>query len=272
MTTIRRVNRGKGHSYIDMETGLKIPGVTTIIGEGIPKPALVNWAASTTADYALDHWETLGQLAPSERHKKLAGARWESNDAGKARGTQVHNLAQVLVSGGRVAIPAGLEGYVEGYVRFLDDFDVRPLGVECTIYSEKYRYCGTLDLVADLLDPDDLELNPDMRDRVRWLLDIKTARSGIFGETALQLAAYRYAEYLVDDDGELNDMTPVDRCGAVHVRSDGTYDLIPVEAEDLQFRAFLYAQQVSQFLAGSRDLIGEPIVSPQTSVYRLIKD
>lgn len=269
--TIKRVNRGKGHSYVDTETGLKIPGVTTVVGEGIPKPALVNWAASVTADYALDHWETLGAMPPSERHKKLTGARWESNDAGKARGTQVHNLAQVLVTGGRVAVPAGLEGYVESYVAFLNDFDVRPIAVERTVYSEKHRYCGTFDLVADLLDPDDLEVDPDLRSRVRWLLDIKTARSGIFGETALQLAAYRYAEYMVDDDEELADMAPVDRCGAVHVRPDG-YDLIPVEAEDVQFRAFLYAQQVGQFLANSRDLIGEPIISPQTSVYRLIKD
>jgi hypothetical protein len=269
--SIRRVNRGKGHSYIDTDTGLRIPGVTTINGDGLPKPALVNWAATVTAEYAVDHWDELTAMPPATRLKELNGARWKSNDEGKNRGTQVHKLAEVLVRGDRVAIPEGLEGYVESYVQFLNDFDVRPVEVERTIYSQKHRYCGTFDLIADLLDSEDLVIDPEVRSRERWLLDVKTARSGIFGEAALQLAGYRFAEFMVDDDDELSEMPEVDRCGAVHVRPDG-YDLIPVEAEDAQLRAFLYVQQVAQFLANSRDLVGLPIVSPQTSVYRLAKD
>jgi hypothetical protein len=268
---IKRVNRGKGHSYIDTDTGLKIPGVTTINNDGVPKPKLTNWAATVTAEYAVDHWDELSALPPAARLKELNGARWKSNDEGKSRGTQVHKLAEALVRGDRVAIPAGLEGHVEAYVQFLDDFDVRPVEVERTIYSPQHYYCGTFDLVADLLDPEDLAIDPEVRSRERWLLDVKTARSGIFGETALQLAGYRFAEFMVDEVGEVEPMVEVDRCGAVHVRPDG-YDLIPVEAEEAQLRAFLYVQQVAQFLANSRDLVGQPIISPQTSVYRLAKD
>lgn len=41
MTTIARRNHGRNHSYtVD---GQKVPGVTTIIGNGLPKPALVAW-------------------------------------------------------------------------------------------------------------------------------------------------------------------------------------------------------------------------------------
>jgi len=264
--SIRRVNHGKGHSYIDTDTGLKIPGVTTITGDGVPKPALLKWSAETTASYAVDHWEELSTSAPSVRLKELYGARYAVKDAAANRGTQVHKLAERLVAGERVAVPDHLAGHVASYVHFLDDFDVQPILVEATVWHPEHGYCGTLDLIADLLDPDD----PDQA-RLRYLLDIKTSRSGVFGEHALQLAGYRHAPVWVDADGTEHDMPTVDATGVVHVRADG-YDLVPVEAGEAQFRTFLYAQQIGQFLATSRDLIGEPVVSPTTSTYRLVRD
>lgn len=265
---IKRVNHGRGHSYVDLETGLKVPGVTTITGSGIPKDALVNWAANTTAEAAVDRWDELGALAPSKRLKELQGARYRDRDTAANRGTQVHKLAQRLVAGDRVAIPEGLEGYVESYVRFLDEFDVEPVLVEAVIVSHEHRYCGTLDLIADLLDPDDPEPNTDLHARYRWLLDIKTSRSGVFGETAAQLAGYRYADAWVDEDGEEHELPEVERTGVVHVRPDG-YDLVPVEAGEIQHRTLLYAQQIGEFVASSRDLVGDPIKPAHTSVYHL---
>lgn len=260
--TIQRVNRGRSHAYVD-ETGRRIPGVTTIISEGLPKPALINWAADTTAEAAVDRWDELSKLPPSARLKALKSARYAERDAAANRGTQVHALAARLVAGERVAIPEGLEGHVRSYVRFLDDFAVWPVVTEGLVWSRQHDYCGTLDLIADLADPDD----PDAR--VRWLIDIKTNRSGVFGETALQLAAYRYADVLVIDGAEL-EMPEVERTGVVHVRADG-YDLVPVEAGELQHRQFLYVAQVAAFQAMSRDLIGEPVLPPTTSRYELIR-
>jgi hypothetical protein len=271
--SIRRVNRGKGHSYVDSDTGEKIPGVTTILDGGIPKPALINWAANATIEYAVDNWDALTDKAVSVRTKELSGARYAAKDIAANRGTQVHGLAERLVEGDRVAIPEGLEGHVQSYVRFLDEFDVQPVLVERTVYSRTHKYCGTFDLIADLLDPDDPEPDPDLRHRMRWLLDIKTNRSGIFGETALQLAAYRYADVWIDEknDGVEMEMPEVERTGAIHVRADG-YDLIPVEAGPAQFRQFLYAQQIARFTADSRELVGQPVISPDTSTYRLARE
>lgn len=269
--TIKRVNRGKSHSYVDSDTGDRIPGATTLLGDGVPKPALITWAANATAEYAVDHWDELSKLAPSVRLKTLQGARYAVKDEASNRGTTVHGIAEKLVHGDRVAIPDGLEGHVTSYVRFLDEFDVRPILVERTIWSPAHNYCGTFDLIADLLDPDDPEPDPALRRRHTWLLDIKTNRSGIFGETALQLAAYRFAEVYIGDDGEELEMPAVDKTGAVHVRADG-YDLVPVVAEEVQHRTFLYAQQIAAFTNHSRELVGEPVVSPQTSVYGLTKD
>lgn len=270
--TIRRVNRGKSHHYVDDATGHRVPGVTTILGDGIPKPALINWAANATIEYAIDNWEDLTGKTPSVRTKELSGARYAAKDVAANRGTQVHGIAEKLIRGDRVAIPDGLAGYVESYVRFLDEFDARAVLVERTCYNAAHAYCGTFDLVADLLDPDDPEPDPNLRRRVRWLLDIKTNRSGIFGETALQLAAYRHAEVWIDEDqGTEHDMPEVERAGAIHVRADG-YSLVPVEAGDIQFRQFLYAQQIAQFTATSRELVGEPVISPLTSTFRLVAD
>lgn len=268
---IKRVNRGKSHSYIDTETGHKVPGVTTILDGGLPKPALINWAANATAEAAVDRWDEFSALAPSARLKALQGARYAVKDAASGRGTAVHNLAEKLVHGDKVTIPEGLEGYVQSYVDFLDEFDVRPILVERTIHSLTHNYCGTFDLIADLLDPDDPEPDPALRQRHTWLLDIKTNRSGIFGETALQLAAYRHADVWIDEDKEIeHEMPEVERTGAVHVTATG-YQLIPVEAGDFQFRQFLYAQQIADFTANSRELVGEPITSPHSSIWRLAR-
>ena len=77
---IQRRNHGRGHSYLDAD-GRKVPGVTTIIGQGTPKDALIGWAANTTASYAVDHWDELSELKPSQRLKKLQDARYADRDA-----------------------------------------------------------------------------------------------------------------------------------------------------------------------------------------------
>lgn len=260
---IRRINTGRSHHYVD-DTGRRVPGVTTLIGDGVPKPALINWAASATIDYAIDHWDHLSTLPPSARQKELSGARYAAKDAAANKGTRVHALAERLVHGDRVPVADELAGHVQAYVRFLDEWDVQPVLVERTVHSVTHDYCGTFDLIADLIDPGSDE-------RVRWLLDIKTSRSGIFGETALQLAAYRYADVWIDEQaGTEHDMPDVDAVGAVHVRADG-YSLIPVEAGELQHRQFLYVAQVAAFQAGSRDLVGAPLTPPGASTYELVR-
>lgn len=269
---IRRVNRGKNHWYVDTETGHRVPGVTSITDGGLPKKALINWAANSTAEYAVDHWEELAELGPSVRLKTLQGARYAVKDAAANRGTKVHDLAEKLVHGERVTVPDELAGHVQSYVRFLDEFDVRPILVEKTVHSAKHNYCGTFDLIASLIDTDDPEPDPELRGRQTWMLDIKTNRSGIFGETALQIAGYRYADVYIDEDEEAEyELPDIDRCGAVHVRTDG-YSLIPLVVTPLQHRKFLYAQQIAEFTETSRELVGEPVPSPHDSAYRLIKE
>jgi hypothetical protein len=255
---VRRINRGKGHRYEDAN-GITVPGVTTILGDGVPKPALVNWAATATADAAIDRWAELADMPPAARLKALTSARHADRDAAANKGTAVHGLAEQLVRGERVDVPPALEGHVASYVRFLDEWAVEPVLVETVVVSHSYGWAGTLDLVADV---------PDLG---RVLLDVKTSRSGIFGETALQLAGYRFADTYVDEDGVERDMLEVDSCGAVHVRADG-YDLIPVEAGPEQLQQLRHVQQVARFAKASRDLVGDPLPPPSASRVRLVRE
>lgn len=242
---VQRINRGRSHSYVDAN-GLKVPGVTTIIGDGVPKPALINWAANTTAGYAVDHWDELANLPPSKRLDELKKSRYADKDAAAKRGTEVHALAEKLVAGEEVEVPDALAGHVEAYVKFLDDFQVEPVKVEFVAVSHKYGYAGTADLIADF---------PTLNKRL--LCDLKTNRSGVFGETALQLAAYRYAD-THDDEPAIE----VDGCAVIHIRADGA-DLVPVTAGEKQHRDFRYVQMVKRFCDGSRDLVGDAILPPR---------
>lgn len=249
---IKRVNRGRYHSYVDTDTGEKIPGVTTILGDGLPKPALINWAANTTAEYAVDHWDELADLGPSAKLKALKDARYADRDAAGKRGTEVHKLAERLSRGEEVDVPEAVRGHVEACVRFLDDWDVQPLLVEAVVVSYRYRYAGTLDLIADLADGR------------RLLLDYKTARSGVFPDNALQLAAYRYAEkYRGSNTSPEEQLPDVDGCAVVHIRHDG-YSLIPVEAGPEIFRTFLYVQQLWAWANDtSKAVVGDALAAPE---------
>lgn len=258
---IRRVETAKGHYYKDA-TGARVPGVTTIIGDGVPKPALINWAGNTTAEYAVDHWDDLGRLAPAKRLKELQGARYAEKDAAARRGTEVHRAAEDLLAGKSVKVPEEIAGHVEQYARFLDEFQVEPLHVEFSCVSYRWGYAGTADLCARLVLPD--------KGPKTLLLDLKTTRSGIFGETALQLAGYRFADVWVIDGEEIEPVV-CDYAAAIHVRGDG-YDLVPVEAGEQEHKDLLYAMRVGQFQARSRDLVGAPIIAPTTSTFRLTRE
>jgi hypothetical protein len=272
---IVRKDSGRTHWYIDLDAGgERVPGVTTITGDGLPKPALINWAGDATAEFAIDNWDELSKLSPSERLKKLKGGRYEKRDAAANKGTQVHKLAERLIAGERVTVPDGLTGYVESCVAFLNDFDVRAVHVEAVVYSETHRHVGTLDMIADVLLPDMPEYDHIKRDEegyARALCDWKTSKSGIFGDVALQLAPYRYSEFLILPSGDVIDMPDVDFCAGIHLRPDG-YSFVPLLTDESVYRDCLYVAEVARVVKDLRDLVGEPIVPPTASAYRLVRE
>jgi hypothetical protein len=190
----------------------RLPSVTTLLGL-LEKPALKRWAANTAADYATDHWDELTGMRPSERRTAIASAPWAERDRAAASGTAIHALAEQLLSGAPVEVPAEIADKVEAVARFLERAQLTKVATECMVWSAPddelglSGYAGTFDLLAD---------HPM---RGACLIDWKSGR-GVYGEHAVQLAGYATADWLVRE-GTDTPMPWVDSLAVAHVRPDG---------------------------------------------------
>lgn len=276
---------GNGHSYyLD---GERIKGVTTILGQGIPKPALQGWAAKATAEFVANGLQlredgsvSADQLmrdlraanadSPAWAQKDLstdrglqllnisqvlAGVRFRDRDAAGRRGSEVHDIAEALAQGKSVEVPEEIAGHVDAYVRFLDEWRPSNAILERVVVNREWGYMGKFDLIAEF--PDKVWANgPNQGEPLgTGLLDIKTARSGIYPEVALQLEGYAHGESMLaptDEDPEAEEPLPhIDFVGAIHVRADGydvfTFDRGEDGSGDDVFRMFLYAKEIGDF-------------------------
>lgn len=271
---------GKGHQYF--LDGEKVPGVTTIIDRGIPKNGLIGWAGRVPAEFVMNALtvDADGSIRADELVRQLrawnatrepwqqvklssdplprlglaeilAAIRYKDSDEAGSRGTEVHRYAEQLARGETVHPPEAIRDHVATYVEFLNKWQPRNALLERVVINRRWRYMGKLDMIAEFPDavwgPGPWEGRPVGV----GLVDVKTSRSGIFAETALQLAGYRFAETMIEGDGEIV-MPRVDWVGAVHVRADG-YDVVPFDVgdnpkTDETFRTFLYAKQVGDWL------------------------
>lgn len=238
---------GKNHAYyLD---GVKLDGVTTLLGNGLPKPALINWAANATAEYAVDNWADLSDMSLSERLKVLKGSRYAITDEAKQRGTEVHDLAEKLAKGEEVEVPDAIAGHVTSALRFLDEYKFETILTETSCFHEKALYGGTFDLLgrSRLAEHEGKVI----------LADWKTNRTGIYPETALQLTAYAKATHFLDRDGveqAMAELRITDLWG-IWIRSDG-YEVYPMEFSDRTWQAFGNVVAVARG-AANRDVSDE---------------
>jgi hypothetical protein len=240
VTVKRRRYGANGHGYtVD---GEKRPGVTTIIGETMPKAGLTDWAAKAGANEMIDFWDEFQSLRPSERYERVHHAYRNDRDKAAKRGTEIHRLAARLADGENVVPPEEIAGHVEAYLDFLDVIEPVPLlgGIELWVANRTHAYCGTVDLVADLpaLVIDDEEI-----EACRWLLELKSNRSRIYPESAIQSTAYTRAEVFVDqdhpDDERRMEWLGIKRTGVVWIRSD-SWEFRPVDTSDEAWEFFLH--------------------------------
>jgi hypothetical protein len=259
MTVTRRRFGRNGYAWY--MNGVKVPGVTQVT-RMLPSQNLIDWAANTTADYAIDHLKQLTEMAPSVALNTLKRARYEVTDPAKRRGTEVHKIAEPAIRGEPVRmdlVPLELRGYVEAYMDFLDAVNPAPVAVELPIGSKKHRYCGQTDLIADLppVSWDGQVLPAD-----RWLLDLKTGEKGVYPEAALQLCGYQHGDLFVppEDPGEERPLEwlKIGRCGVVHLSSDA-WELRPVETGPEVWKFFQYLLWMHKKQDAMKQWIGSPI-------------
>ena len=245
----------KSHRYkLD---GQWVPGVTTLIGKGLPKPAIPYWAAKTVAEWVADNpdltddLKRMGGRGPAVAF--LKELPWQKRDEAAIRGTDVHALAERIVHGEEVEVPEHLAGYVSGYVDWLDATGFQPIVTEKPCASRKWAYAGKPDAIGTF-DRGPLAGKT-------FLLDWKTS-SGVYGETALQTGAYAKADFYVADDGSEVLMPPIDATGVVHIQ-DGLSELYVLahspEEIDEAFKVFTHVAYVARKADWIKSLITAPI-------------
>lgn len=237
--------------YGDTKAGVfEAPSVTTVIKGGSPTSwALRNWDRESTASYAVREarvWSQLklpnGDLDEAAAIELIKGAPDRTLGRASGRGTDVHAVMEAMAKYGQVPdIGEERAGWVRGLRRFWLDHAPVPVWVEVSVYSRRpgLKYAGTLDLIVWLR-------NADTGLWELWLVDLKTGK-GVYGDMALQQAAYRYADYgIVGDTSEgpwrRERLPKVQRTGILNVREDGSYDLVELETATTALEDFAACQ------------------------------
>lgn len=246
--TLKRIATAYGHRYtLDSKP---VMGVTTALSKGLPKPALPNWAAKTCGEFVAENLEVLNALPDKESVvATVKQSPWSQRDRAAVRGTDIHAVAEDLLHGREVKVPDDLLGYVEGYVRWLNEWNPEPILTEFVVGSRKWGYAGTGDAIYKLPNGE------------RVLADWKTSK-GVYGEVALQVAAYRNAEFYLDADGNEAELPEVDSLAVVHITPTGA-DLYRVADPDLAWKHFLHVLYVAKATDAIKTQITDPSQPPK---------
>lgn len=260
--------------------------VTTIIKGGLPAPALMAWGMRSVAEFAVANYRQLAAMVGSsyrfERDADgrivgvlddpdavvsaidwLKGSPYRERERKADAGTAIHEHAEAYALGKPMPAPRPeIAGQVAAFHRFLEAYQPTPVKhedggfwmAEASVYNRTESYAGTLDTIMDI---------PRLG---RVLIDYKSAK-GVYAETAMQLAAYRFAEFIGLPDGTEWPMPEVDGCAVLHLHPDAGpegYALIPMIADEQVFTAFKYAREVFRWAEEtSKGVVGKPIPTPR---------
>jgi hypothetical protein len=167
----------------------KVESVTGICQRGVPKPQLINWLVNTPMNEVkrlinekLDMGEQLDR-AMLERIFATAKKKPDTfKDEGALVGSVVHGLIEDYLNNKKIPTQSD-KAVVNCWNLFLDWWnkqEYKTVHIEKKIYSAKYNYAGTLDLVVK-----------DKNNKL-VLIDIKTSNHVTF-DYFLQLNAYKSA-------------------------------------------------------------------------------
>lgn len=269
--------QGNGY-YADHVTGDRLRSVTTILGGGVPKPALMFWSASTCTDCAIENLPAL--VAASRFPEQLAELRsWilrahtRKKDERAEVGSAVHSIvearllgtappASIVVNGEEWAIDGPeLAPFIENFHRFETQWKPQWTASEMVVANSTDGYAGTLDytLSADgligealaaqgyVIDPDQ-DLMGDTKTGGTW--DRITSSGhvhGVYPEAGLQMSAYRRATVAWLRDGSRVAMPATNEVGIVlHLRPEG-FRIYPARCGDLEYSYFRHAQMVDEW-------------------------
>lgn len=246
--------------------GGKFMSVTTILSNGVPKPALPHWAAREVARCAIDNLPKLarvrGRAAREEAYEWLRCAAETKRDTAADLGSAVHHAVEATILEQPMPEPTEEQApFLQAFANFVADWSPEWEATEMVVAHPEDEWAGTADWWAYITLPD--------VGRVLVLGDWKTGK-GVYAEAALQLAAYRRATVGWLKDGTEVIPPPAEHAVVVHLRPDKYpdrgYALIPLDTGDAAYAAFLSAKKVAIYTRGlAKTLVGDPIDAALTA-------
>lgn len=232
---IPQITRDADHNYTYQ--GVTYPGVTGLLKVIDKSDALMSWAARNTAEAAVALLATqtvdgkdglsslLDTVGPEGTVKALTSRSAWKRDEAAALGTEVHNLADLVVRG--EPTPPMTETTRHRVLKYAEWWKASGWSLrtsEAMLVNPRYGYGGTLDLLCR------------DRDGRTVLADIKTGKA-VYWEAVLQLTAYGNAE-VIQHGGQVYPMPDIDRYVILHVTANETRE-VEVTVGGLEWSAFI---------------------------------
>lgn len=265
--------------------GKPVRGVTGLISGGTSKDALVRWAPRFVAKFIEENWETVERWKHDPdvdlvRRLSYLPEKYK-NEAGE-RGSAIHDAAESVLLTGEADVPAEHLPEVNALLDLYEEWDIRPLEmtlrdgrktvmVEKSVGNRAFWYAGRFDLIGTV----------GKLGGAVCQIDTKSS-NGVYGSMSMQLAAYRKAEFWVDDSApdEEYPMPVIERNLIAHVKRDRETNEVraglqavsgglpysskqSVRDMDEAFREFLWAASLTK-TAGARDKRLWPVLATTT--------
>ena len=132
-------------------------------------------------------------------------------DHAAERGTAVHKICQALDLYGKADVQDDLLPYVQAYIKFRKEHDVKWESIEKAMHHPEKKYAGTIDRIGTV-------------DGKRCIVDFKTSYQVHKPLAIAQLNLYRLIEEYYGGNVEV--------LYILHLKKDGSYRLVNVEIND----------------------------------------
>ncbi|WP_330478668.1 hypothetical protein OG301_26685 [Streptomyces platensis] len=268
MATIDTVKKSGARFYVnDARPGVTVPGVTSVIGMLPKQDFLGPWQAGMAADLAIDSFDYLKDMAARDRagaRRYIAGAARRYTEVRSKLGSRAHDVFERLMAGEEVDyVHPDIVNHVEHFRQFLVAVNPELVRAEDVAWSYEHEYAGSFDAILRIWVTVDskgaLKITPDRSGTpILVMVDYKTSKS-TYSDVALQLAAYRYADVIIDPEGNEEPMPEIESAAVLHI-TDDQWAFKGVRADREVFDAFLTLRKSFTWVREtSKDVIGKAL-------------
>jgi hypothetical protein len=268
MGKVRTIQRSGSRFYINPnDAGIKVPGVTSVVSM-LPKPFLQFWNAKMVAELAVDSLDFIARMAENDREGAVDYLKGAARRYTKTRadvGSKAHDLFERMIRGEKVGhVHPDLEDYRNNFADFLHVVNPELVRAEDVAWSDAHDYAGSFDAILRVWLTEsgkpDPERDPSRSTPHLLIADWKTSKA-TYADVALQMAAYAYADRLIDPDGNSEPMPAFDGAAVLHITPD-QWAFKPVRIDRAVYSYFLHLRATFDWDRDvSTKVIGKPMAS-----------